>query len=276
MINKNRFKKVITPLIKEIINDSEYIRNEAILIGYNPLEKIRGALFHWVAVPFNGVDIFCQLRCPNQTQIEQCGNISNIVEDKLKDENNVKKLDYDEIIEIRNYQENLCKLVFNIPTFDNIASLMSSDFVISEKRKQLTAIETRYAENKNDMTESERKIIETQIKTLDLQLGFILPDDTMAFVTKWAMGNDVSDIKKINRETFLRAAILAQINHKAPTDYISGVFTDYNKSEIDSYALSVYNDYQKDKQIEKESKFNWLFKGHKRIQGTSILPKRKS
>jgi len=44
--------------------------------GYNPLGKIRGRLFHWVAVPFNGVDVYCELRCPNATQIEQCGDIS--------------------------------------------------------------------------------------------------------------------------------------------------------------------------------------------------------
>jgi len=88
--------------------------------GYNPLEAIRGGLFHWVAVPFNGEDVWCQLRCPNATQIEQCGDISNITVDMPKD----KTYDYDEIIRLRNYQEKLCELVFNVPTFDGICVLV--------------------------------------------------------------------------------------------------------------------------------------------------------
>lgn len=274
MKKESRLKKLIKDTLKDELTDNKTINDGTAFIGYNPLEKIRGALLCWVGVPFNKQIIFCQLRCPNATQIEQCGNISNIVEEKLNPDN-IKKLDYDEIITIRNHQENLCKIVFNIPTFDNIASLMNLDFVISEKRKELAEIEKKYEDNKDKMSVTEKQITDTRIRTLELQLGFILPDDTMAFITKWATGNDFSDIKKINRDTFLKAAVLAQVHHKAPSDYISGKFTDYNKIEIDAYALSVFNDFQRDQQIVKESKHNWFFGGRKRNKGTEFLPVRK-
>jgi hypothetical protein len=234
--------------------------------GYNPIEKIRGGLFFWVAVPFNGVSVYCQLRCPNATQIEQCGDISNITLDNQND-----KLNYDDIITIRNYHEALCKLVFNIPTFDNIAQLVGvSDFVISEKKKELNEINIKYEKNKDILKDTQKEAISLQIRTLELQLGYILPDDTMAFITKWAMGNDVSDIKKINKETFLRAAALAERHHKAPSDYISGVLTDFNRNEIDVYAVSVYNQFLEEQKIVRQSKFKWIL-GGKKSDG-SILP----
>jgi len=214
-------------------------------IGYTPIETIRGGLFHWVLVPFNGKDIWCQLRCPNATQIEQCGDMSNI---QLKTDQDGKfKYDYDEIILIRNYQENLAKLCLNIPTFDNIATLVgANDFIISEKRKELDQIEKYYEENKETMTETQKSTIDHQIKTLRLMIGFILPDDTMAFLCSWAMGNDVSDIKKITRENLLKAASIAKAHNKAPSDYLSGVFTDFNKQEIDTYAFSILDEFLKE------------------------------
>jgi hypothetical protein len=271
-MKEGRLRELITTIIGEKIKDAQTINDEAAFIGYNPLEKIRGGLFRWIAVPFNGQNIFCQLRCPNATQIEQCGDISNIVAEK---ENKERKFDHDEIIQIKNYQEALCKMVFNIPTFDTIAQVIGiNDFVIAEKKKELASLKKQYEENKDGMTEKEKRAIEILMETIELQLGFILPDDTMAFITKWAMGNDVSDIKKINRDTFLRAACLAQIYHKAPSDYINGIFTDHNKADIDTYALSVYNEFQKDRQIEKESKQQWFFGGRKKHEGGTMFTNR--
>jgi len=233
-------------------------------IGYNPIEKIRGSLFHWVAVPFNGVEIFCQLRCLNATQLEQCGDMTNI-EDKEKVN---KKLDYADLIQIRNWQEKLCEMTFNIPTFDHIFELVKlNDFVLSEKRKEFEDLKKRYEENKDKLNTNEKKVLELKIKILELQIGYILPDDTMAFITRWAMGNEISDIKKINKENFLRAAALAKAHNKAPSDYISGVFTDFNKREIDTYAAIVLDEYLKDQKTVNESKYKWFLGGRKNTNG---------
>jgi len=260
-MNDKRLKTLIDESLDEKLKQIASFISDKPFIGYNPIEKIRGALLHWIAVPFNGYNIYCQLRCPNATQIEQCGDISNIVDEKLQ-KDNIKKLEYDELIAIRNFQEALCKVTFNIPTYDHIVSIVGEyDFIISEKRSELKAIENKYNENKDTMTEIEKSEIESNIKTLELELGFLLPDDTMTFITKWATGNDISEIKKINRENFLRAALLAKRYNKAPSDYISGIFTDYNKIEIDMYSVSVLADFEKEKQIERESKHGWFLGG---------------
>jgi hypothetical protein len=271
-VKEQRLVKLIENLLEKRLKGIKMFNDESLFIGYNPLEKIRGALYIWAAVPFNGEEVFCQLRCPNATQIEQCGDISNIT---IEIQNNKDyKFSYDEMIEIRNYQEKLCKLVLNIPTFDHIVSIVGdNDFVISEKKEELTKLAERFEANKASMTEVEKQTIQTQIKTIELQIGYILPTDTMAFLTQWAMGNDISDIKKITKETFLRAASLAKASNKAPSDYLSGVFTDYNKHEIDAYAISVFDEFMKQYQVTKETKFQWLLGGRRRNSGT-LLPKK--
>jgi hypothetical protein len=269
-MKESRLRALITEILSEKLKDAQAVRDEAaFLTGYNPLEKIRMAMFPWIAVPFGGRNVICQLRCPNATQIEQCGDISSIAADKDEGE----RLNYDEIIRIRNYQEELCKLVFNIPTFNHIMKAFGmDDFVLSEKRKELEDIKKKFEECKDMFINTQKVGILTSIETLELQLGYFLPDDTMAFITKWALGGDVSDIRKINRDAFLKAACLAHIYHKAPSDYISGIFTDHNKADIDAYALAIYNDFQKDKEIERESRHKWFFGGRKRHEGEAMLP----
>jgi len=218
--------------------------------GYNPLSKIRGRLFHWIAVPFNGVDVYCQLRCPNATQIGQCGDISVI-------DTGDEKREYtrDEIITMRNYQENLSKLVLNKPTFDEIGVLIGGgDFVIASKKQRLAEIEKNYGENRKKMSAAERETIETEIRALELMTGFILPDDTMAFLTQWAIGGDVSQAETLTKEALLRAASLAKAHGNAPTDYISGVFTDHNKADIDAHAFMLLQEHLKKHEMKTGSK----------------------
>lgn len=266
---QTELKDLINSILDERLKGIASFGNDESFTGYNPIEKIRGGLFHWVAVPFNGTEIFCQLRCPNATQLEQCGDVSNIIMDAKEG----RQIEYEEILKIRNYHEAVCKITFNKPTFNHILELVGvNDFVISEKRKEYEAVKKQYEENKNAMNETEKKILETKIKTLELQIGFILPDDTMAFITRWAMGNDVSDIKKITKDNFLRAAVLAKAHGKAPSDYISGRLTDFNKKEIDAYALIVLDDYLKDQKTVNESRYKW-FLGGKRDKRANLLGK---
>ena len=264
-------KKLIEQALKEKLQGVNSLNgNEAALVGYNPIEKIRGALFWWILVPFNGKGVWCQLRCPNATQIETCGDITNIIDENAK----IKNYSQDDLIKIRNYQEALCQLVMNIPTYENIASIIGdNDFLISGKKKELEEIRKKFEKNKKELTEVEKDIINTQIKLIEFQIGYILPDDTMAFLTRWAMGNDVSDIKRITKEHFLRAAGLAKAHGKAPSDYLSGIFTDYNKIEIDTYAIQVLEEHLQEHKALNEGKNNWFFGGRKNTKNIE-LPKR--
>ena len=252
---RNRLKNSIKQIVSDELASRTVTTIGSVLpIGYNPIEHIRCGLLHWIAVPFNGTDVWCELRCPNATQLQTCGDITNIIGDNKPD-----TYSFDDIIQIRNYQDNICKLVFNQPKYDEIASLVGrDDFIISEKRKELELLEKRFEENKESMSETQKKILQTEMDTIKLIIGYILPDDTMAFITHWGMGNDISEVKKINKQTFLRAASLAKACNKAPTDYIPGVFTDYNKMEMDAHAFAVLEEFLEEQRTVVGGKFKWI------------------
>jgi len=264
--------KMLHELITKIVNEAIEKRTitttpQVIPVGYNPIETLRGALFHWIAVPFNNQEVWCQLRCPNALQLELCGDVSNIILDKYKDlkAGEAPKYKREEILKIKNYQEELCKVVFNIPTFDNIASLVGlDDFIVSEKRKELEQIREKLEAHKKEMSEAEKITLNEQIKKVEVQIGYILPDDTMAFITEWAMGNDVSEIQKITKGKFLRAASMAKLHGKAPSDYLSGVFTDFNRHEIDAYAAMVLDEHIKEHESVEKDKNQWFGRGKKK------------
>ena len=118
-MTRKRLEALVERLLLERLQNAATVQPPE---GYNPLSKIRGRLFHWIAVPFNGVDVFCQLRCPNATQIQQCGDISTV---DVSDDK--KEYSHDEIVTMRNYQEALCRVVLNKPTFEEIDVLINGN-----------------------------------------------------------------------------------------------------------------------------------------------------
>jgi len=245
--------------IKKRLTGITEIKQEESFIGYNPLEKIKGALFPWVLVPFNGVGIWCQLRCPNALEIEQCGDITSIVDDVKKD----KKPTHEELLTVHKYYEALCKITFNIPTYDNIFELVGvNGFKVSAKRKEHEALKKQFEENKSSLTTEQKNDLEKQIDEIEELLDDLLPIDAMAFVASWALGHNVSEVRKLTKDMFLKAAVLAKAHNKAPSEYLSGRFTDYNRKEIDAYALTVLEEHLKDhevvKQNQKKGLFNWI------------------
>jgi hypothetical protein len=240
------FKKLIRRLVREELESRIIKDSPGLPIGYNPLEAIRGGLFRWVPVPFNGVKVWCELRCLNYTQIRACGDYSNIVLE------GAKEITLEQMIELRNYQEKLIIACMNRPTYDKIAAMVGeNDFVISEKRKELEEIKKI---DISGLPVKQRKELEKRIADTELFLGFILPEDTFGFLTEWVNGTDVSDIKKITDAQFLEAAILAKNGKDNPTDHVPGVFTDHNRQDIDRYAWKVYADHLNNKQIEIKAK----------------------
>lgn len=240
------FRKQIRRIVQEELKAGLIKNSPALPTGYNPLEKIREGMFHWVAVPFNGVPVWCELRTLNATQVRSCGDFSNIVVNKAEE------FTRQQLIEIRNYQEKLIRLSLNRPTYDEIFKLvLNEDFVIQEKRNEIEELKKT---DFSGLSATQRIELENRIADVELFLGFILPEDTFGFLTSWISGNDVSDIKKLTDDQFLEAAILAENGHDNPTDHIMGVFTDHNKTDIDRYAWHCLAEYRRKKDIEAKAK----------------------
>jgi len=247
------FKRTIEKAVnQEIERRLSEIPNNRPPSGYNPIEHIRGGLFHWVLVPFNNQGVWCQLRCLNATELEACGSVTLISLSKDTTRPAMEKL-----IAMRNIQEELCKQAMNNPTFDEVVKLVEKDDnVYSRTKKQLDEIEKI---DISGLTTVQKKEIEERILRLRYKTAYILPEDAFGFITSWALGGDVSDIKKITRDQLLTAAILAERNKNSPSDNIKGFFTDRDKADIDKTSWTVYNEYTEMQRVEKSSKgISWV------------------
>jgi hypothetical protein len=219
--------------------------------GYNPLEVIRGGMYHWVYAPVNNTHAWIQLRTSNATQLEACGSVTLI-----ENLHNAKTATHDEMIDMRNGMEAICKITMNNPTFDEfVAMVTDTDIVHSKMRLELERIK---AIDCTGMSATEKDYIDTKVNELELHLAFLLPENTFDFVVKWALGADVSDIKKVSEDKLLESAILATNGHNDPHEHLDGCFSDRDKIDLDKAAWCVYNDYQQKKNIEKNTGRHWL------------------
>lgn len=225
------------------------------LIGYNPIEKIRGALYFWLPVPFNGVEIWMKLRCLRATQLKSCGDISQI---NFRKEDN-KEISLDDLISTKNTQEAIARESLVFPSFDEVIKVITEeDFLIADKKRELEEIKLLLEKAPN---KAEKRKLQKRIDGLDLQIGIIIPDDMLSFITAWAIGVDITDIKKISRKMLLEAAILAKNGNDNPSDHMRGVFTDLQREDINRCSWIIYNEFQEEKKMEKERKnsgFKWI------------------
>ena len=202
------------------------------LTGYNPMPQIKRAMYEWLLIPYNGANVLMQIRYLNTSQLPPEHNYNQIMIDAQK-----PGLSMAELVPIKNAMEALCKVTLNNPTFEEIEqSVQTNDRVICKQRVQLAALKDKLEKNKDVLGTAEKRELVGRINALDFQLGYILPNDTMAALTRIALGSDISDIKKLTKDALLRAYWKAKIYNKAPHDFISGFFTDRDQGEIDDAA----------------------------------------
>jgi len=212
--------------------------------GYNSLEAIRGGMYHWCLVPVGESKVWMELRTSNATQLESCGVVSLVEQLKTS-----KDASQEDIIDMRNKMEAICKITMNNPSFDSFIKLVTdSDIVISNIRLELERLKSI---DLSGMSAKEKDVITKSIYNLELRVAFLLPENTMDFITRWALGVDVTDVKKVSEEKLLEAAILAKNGNDNPHDHISGTFTDRDYSDLDKSAWVVYQKFMDNKKLEK-------------------------
>jgi hypothetical protein len=93
----------------------------------------------------------------------------------------------------------------------------------------------------------QKETLSRRCKDLELFMGFILPDNTFDFLTSWARGNNLTDIKKLSDKQLLDAAILAERGNTVPHEFIQGVFAEHSKQDIDLRAWTLLDEARKNK-----------------------------
>jgi hypothetical protein len=197
--------------------------------GYHPLPEIMGELYAWVFIPFRNAEILVEIRYPRSTQLPEVDKLYAVIDQRKKE----AKLTRQQMIDVMNIQEECCRAVLNRPTFDELEkAIHGKDRVLETNRKRLEELRLKL----KDVKDSQKFELQQEINKLELFTGYVLPDDTMTALTNIALGMDVSDIKKMTKEKLITAYNKARLYNQKPSDFISGIFTDGDRQNIDDYA----------------------------------------
>jgi hypothetical protein len=209
------------------------VKPEAILPKtYAALPEIRRGMYRHVYVPFGEAHVWMELRSLNATQIQECGDIA-LIEIVVKKGTAGRA----EALELRNTLENLAKAVMNSPTWAEFEALVyGRDNVIRERRAELAALKERV-----EADPALERRFRGEIESLEVFVGYLLPENTLHFLAQYALGLDVSDVKKLSSDKLLEAAVWARRHTGKPHEYFEGaVLTDRDRNEIDNAAAVLY------------------------------------
>jgi hypothetical protein len=237
------FKKIIEAAVEKAL-DRRTVRpdKKLTLEGYHPLSEIMGALYEWLLIPFYGTEILVEVRYPRSTQLPEVDKLFSVI----KNTKNKTKYTRQEIIEFMNVQEQCCKAILNRPTFDELEKeIHGKDNVLSSMEKRFVELETLLKKHNG----IDRADLHKELDEVEMFTGFILPDDTMITLTNIALGLELQDIRKLTKDKLIAAYCKAKIYNGRPSDYISGLFTDGDRKNIDDYAtfLGLENNQNRDK-----------------------------
>jgi hypothetical protein len=84
-----------------------------------------------------------------------------------------------------------------------------------------------------------RQELERERDMLRCTFDLLLPDDYVAPIIAYIVGAGKTDIDKVTREMLLTAAALAERGHDNPADHIDGLFTPFNRDDINRRAWEV-------------------------------------
>jgi hypothetical protein len=156
----------------------------------------------------------------------------------LLDAGKKQNLSEEERLQILNAEEYAAKCVMCSPTYEDFEALVyKEDNAIIRRRAKITELKEML--KSPELTQAQQDAFTKELKEIDFFTGILLPTDTMAALTRIALGADVSDIKKLTREALEQAAYKSEIFKGAPHEYLSGVFTDRDAAEIDAVCFNI-------------------------------------
>jgi hypothetical protein len=184
-------------------------------------------------IPFQGVPVLVEVRYPTGKQNPAREKIQLI-----EDITDKKKLSNRDIVELNNLMEECARATLNRPTLEELEKeVHGRDHVLAYRRKALADMKTRLAGG--NVTDGERRELTLEIEKQEIFCGYVLPEDTMAALTRVALGVDITDIKKVTQENLLLAYQKAKLYGGDPATYIAGLFTVDDKAEISTRATLV-------------------------------------
>ena len=220
--------------------------------GKEGLEVIKANTEMLLALPWNGSFGLFKVRMLNAVQIRACGSFSTL--DAVASETKTE-MSLEEVIELKNMQEALFRASLVSPTYDEINEYLGTTDMVVHMRETIAECRTLLREVE-DLEESKK--LANEIETLEIQCAFLYPDDFTATLTAILLQKDNTDIRKVTKEMLLEWAIFAEKGDDNPADHAEGVFTEFQREDINRYAHIELAEYRETEQNVRNSSKRWV------------------
>jgi len=205
----------------------------------SPLETIMNADRQLLAAPWKGSPCMVMARELSDIEISALGNFSLIETDEYKWSQAQTKRKWSEVREYCEMNVKICKAALVSPTYDEIFEAVGKTAFNTKVEERIKHI----GKMLDDMPDGPaRQELEEIRDSLVVAWEIILPQDFMTTVACYALKIAKTDIKKVTEEMLYTAAVLASRGHKAPHEYIHGVFSNFNIEDIDLRAWNIYDE----------------------------------
>jgi hypothetical protein len=217
-------------------------------------ERLTDALYPIVALSFNGTKEFFKIRdiSNNTAAILSCGDFSLLEfrEDKIARQHK-KEFTFAEMNAYAERQHNIARACMVEPSYQKVLDIAQSGIDLKAINEELKEIKKMV----KDMPKGiERNQLFEKYNKTELLYKLVLPADFLTELLAFTLKIGETDIKAVSEKMLVSAAILAQNNHNSPHENLSGVFTEFNKYDIDIQAWHKYAEHRdKEKNKKKAS-----------------------
>jgi hypothetical protein len=196
------------------------------------LDVIHDAEYPLIPACWKGTPVLVRVRELSQVQLMACGNFSMINLGELGEGPFVWKkwTAYAE----QNYR--ILKACLVAPSYEEVFELVGKGAAVKEAEARFRELDDLIGQLPRGPM---RQGFERERDTTRCMFDLMLPEDFIGPIVSYAVGVHKSDIKKITRDMLLDAAVLAERGHDNPSDHIEGVFTAFNRDDINRRAWAV-------------------------------------
>jgi hypothetical protein len=232
------FSRAVEKAVEKYL--SRKMEREKIILpdGFHPADQIRGAVNHWLTLPFGNSLITCKIRMLSAGEYPDVLLVERLAAVK-------KQPSFKDRMDLLNAQEEYCRKALVVPTFEEFERLVLGEDGKAREMRAECEKACRLADAHED--KRTREAAWQLLEPLRLAAGYFLPPNFMMAVACWCECLDVTGIKQVTPEKLVEAYILSTHYHNRASDNIQGCYTDHVRAEIDRLAILCYEEQEEKK-----------------------------
>ena len=189
------------------------------------IDVFSDAEYSLVATQWKGVPTLVLVRNLSEVQLLACGNFSLINLGELVE----GPFSWRQWVEYAEQNYKILKAALVSPSYEEVYAMAGQGPSVKDAEARFREVDALILTLPRGPG---RQALEKERDSLRCMYDLIFPDDFIAPIVCYVTGIGRTDIKKVTREMLHTAAILAERGHDNPADHIDGIFSAFNRNDI--------------------------------------------